>query len=117
MKDAMTRPYQLRGRSFTALLLTLTLAAPLAAQRPIPGLDRAGMDTTVRPGDDFYRFANGGWERQTVIPADRSSYGSFNIAAEAANRRLTELVTGAAATPAPAFFNDPETTEFYTSWV
>jgi len=87
-------------------LLALALAAvplvPLHAQRAVPGLDTAGMDRSVRPGDDFYLYANGNWLRRTVIPADRSTYGGFNIAAERAEARLTTIVQDAAAADAPA---------------
>ncbi len=41
------------------------------------GLDLAGMDTRVRPGDDFYLYANGTWQKNAVIPADRPSVGAF----------------------------------------
>ena len=112
----MIRPH-LRSRSIAALLLaTLSLAAPLAAQRPIPGLDAAGMDLTIRPGDDFYHYANGNWERNTAIPADRSSFGSFNIAALAAQRQLTELVSREAAAGAPAGSELRKIGDFYSSW-
>jgi putative endopeptidase len=39
------------------------------------GFDTAGMDPSVAPGDDFYRYANGAALDRMVIPADRSSYG------------------------------------------
>jgi putative endopeptidase len=41
------------------------------------GFDLAGMDLTVAPGSDFYRYANGTWARSTPIPADKSSFGMF----------------------------------------
>ena len=46
------------------------------------GFDAAGMDRSVAAGDDFFGYANGKWVRNTEIPADRSSYGSFNVIAE-----------------------------------
>jgi putative endopeptidase len=67
------------------------------APRREPGLDLAGMDRSVRPGDDFFRYANGTWLENTPIPADRSSWGSFWILAEEANRRAVDLIQGAAA--------------------
>ncbi len=41
------------------------------------GFDLAGMDTSAKPGDDFFRYANGKWYGQAVIPADRANIGSF----------------------------------------
>jgi len=82
--------------------LTTIAARPLAAQRVIPGLDASAMDTTVLPGNDFYRYANGNWDRRTVIPPDKSSYGAFNIAADHAEQQLVTVVHDAVATRAPA---------------
>ena len=44
----------------------------IAAATP-HGLDLAGMDPKVKPGDDFFNYANGTWLAKTEIPADRSS--------------------------------------------
>jgi putative endopeptidase len=41
------------------------------------GFDLSGMDRTAKPGDDFFRYANGAWYDTAVIPADRTSIGSF----------------------------------------
>ena len=46
------------------------------------GLDLSAMDTSVRPQDDFYTFTNGGWMKTAQIPADKSSWGSFNMLRE-----------------------------------
>src|SRR5277367_6279782 len=57
------------------------------------GVDLAGMDRTVKPGDDFFRYAGGTWIKQTPIPPDRSSWGPFYILranAEADVRSLVE---------------------------
>ncbi len=42
-----------------------------------PYFDKAGMDTTVQPGDNFFRYANGNWIKNTKIPDDQSGWGSF----------------------------------------
>jgi predicted metalloendopeptidase len=83
----------LRSLSLVALVATLAPRTSLGAQRgAVPGLDAAGMDTTVRPGDDFYRYANGGWERSTEIPPDRSSITSFAITDRRAREQLTSII-------------------------
>jgi putative endopeptidase len=56
------------------------------------GIVPASMDTAVKPGDDFYAYANGGWMRATEIPADRSNIGGFWIASEQTDKNLAALV-------------------------
>jgi len=104
-------------RHATLVALALLAATPLAAQRTIPGLDAAAIDTTVRPGDDFYRYANGSWERNTQIPNDRSSFGAFNIAAVLADAHVRDIVHGAAASHAAAGTELRKVGDFYTSFL
>jgi predicted metalloendopeptidase len=56
------------------------------------GIMLASMDTTVKPGDDFYTFANGGWMKATEIPADRSNVGGFWIADQQTEKNLEALI-------------------------
>src|SRR5262245_38066548 len=60
-------------------------------------LDVAGMDQSVKPGDDFFRYANGAWFDKTEIPPDRSSEGVFSALAEQARERTRGLLERAAA--------------------
>lgn len=48
----------------------------------------AAVPGKVLPGDDFYDDVNGDWLRSTQMPADRSSWGSFAILADATNERI-----------------------------
>jgi len=61
------------------------------------GFDITGMDTSVKPGDDFYKFANGTWDAKTEIPADRTRYGNFDKLAELSEARTKAIIEGAAA--------------------
>ncbi len=74
----LTRRALLAGTGLS-LLACHTRAFALAQQPIIApwGFDLAGMDTAVRPGDDFFRYAGGRWLQTTEIPADRSSWGPF----------------------------------------
>ena len=58
------------------------------------GIDTAGMDRTVKPGDDFFAFVNGTWAKNTQIPADRSSYGAFATLRDLSEARTRQLVEG-----------------------
>jgi putative endopeptidase len=66
------------------------------------GIDVAGMDKSVDPGDDFFDYANGGWLKAAEIPADRPSYGAGDIIAEEVRARTADLIKGAGKS------NDPE---------
>ncbi len=66
-----------------------------AAARAEGGPDLAGMDTSVRPGNDFFAYANGTWVRTTQIPADRSNYGTFSILGEKVDKQVAGLLEGA----------------------
>jgi putative endopeptidase len=56
------------------------------------GVDLTAMDTSVKPGDDFYKFVNGGWEKRTEIPADRSSWGGFGILRDLSDTRTRAII-------------------------
>ena len=58
------------------------------------GIDKSLMDTSVKPGDDFDKYANGMWEKNAVIPADKSNISVFSIINDEAERRKAELVDG-----------------------
>jgi putative endopeptidase len=61
------------------------------------GFDASGMDTSVSPGDDFNRFANGAWEARTTIPPDRSRFGNFDILSVLSETRVHAILEDAAA--------------------
>jgi putative endopeptidase len=73
------------------LSATMALAAPTAG-----GIDLAGRDTGIRPGDDFEAYANGGWRARTEIPADRSSTGTFFEVFKKAEARTADIIQGLA---------------------
>jgi len=85
----------LRSRAAAAAVLSLLLtgaaacanepaatvtpaAATPAARYGAWGIDLDGMDRSVKPGDDFFRFVNGKWADTTPIPPDKTRYGSFD---------------------------------------
>jgi putative endopeptidase len=56
------------------------------------GLDLAGIDKSIDPGDNFFGYANGGWIKATKIPEDHASYGVFTMLGEEADQRTAELI-------------------------
>src|SRR5947207_8458558 len=74
---------------------------PAAADRssapsPDHGLDVKGMDPAVKPGDNFFRFANGRWFQSTEIPPDRSSWSNGAMLTELTAKRTSDLIQEAA---------------------
>ena len=77
---------------------------PSATQKPTFGdwgVDLTGMDTSVKPGDDFFDYANGTWYRNAVIPPDRTGTGSFPNLTILSEQRMTEIVKGLETKPQP----------------
>jgi len=58
------------------------------------GFDPTGRDTSVRPGDNFMRYANGAALDAMQIPSDRTSYGSFALLRELSDNRVKAMIEG-----------------------
>ena len=85
----------------TTLLAVICLSTVAFAQEP-HGVHPANMDTAVKPGDNWYRYANGAYLAHTEIPADRTSISGFSTLADIVNKRVAALIEGAAkSNPAP----------------
>ena len=70
-----------------------TATPPTGAQRyGTWGVDVAGMDRAVKPGDDFFKYVNGKWAATTQIPPDKSSYGAFAILSDLSEARERALL-------------------------
>ena len=79
-------------------LFTLLLAFFLGAVAPLlqadekkPVLEKKNMDLSIKPGDDFYRYANGQWIKGAVLPADRSQFNTFTEVRMQNQERLHNL--------------------------
>ena len=87
----------------TALALCLTVVAactspappPPPAKAPASGIDFAAFDKSVRPQDDLFQHVNGQWLKTTEIPADKSSYGAFDMLFDKAQADLRKIVEDA----------------------
>ena len=81
------------------------------------GVDTAGMDKSAKPGDDFFDFVNGGWAKASEIPADRSSWGSFDELAELSRTRTRAIIEDAARTKGATGSNAQKVGDLYASFM
>jgi len=81
------------------------------------GIDLQYMDTSIAPGDDFYRYVNGIWLSNTEIPADQSNYGAFTALADEAEENLRTIIEEAAATDAAVGSDLQKVGDFYQSFM
>ena len=85
-----------------SLLLILCVTVWLSsckntAQPEAAAFDVAGMDTTIQPGDNFFKYANGKWLATTKIPDDQSGWGSFYSLYDNNLKKLRIILDGLAA--------------------
>ena len=76
------------------------------------GLDLAAMDKTVKPGDDFFAYANGNWVKTNEIPADRSSIGAFYVTQKELEKRMDGLIADLAKSDSAAGSNERKLADY-----
>jgi len=81
------------------------------------GIDTAAMDTTVKPGDDFYRYVNGAWVSTFQMPADKARYGIFDALRDKSEVDVRTLLDTLATTPPAAGSVGQKVTDLYGSWM
>ena len=92
----VTRPALARPALAILLAAACAQATLRLAAAPAHGLDLAGMDRAVAPGDNFFNYANGAWLKKAKIPADRRSAGTAESLSDLTNERTAALIKGAA---------------------
>ncbi|MFC5578977.1 M13 family metallopeptidase [Lysobacter niabensis] len=102
---------------------TETATAPAAPAATAPaagaalGVDLAGIDKSVKPGDDFDAYANGAWRNTAQIPDDRSSIGTGYSVQQKAEQRNADLVKGLAASNPAAGTDARRIADYYAAYM
>jgi len=102
-----------------SLVVPALVAAPPkgGASPQLQGLDLAGMDRSVAPGDDFFAYANGAWVKRTEIPGDLGSFGVGYEVSDRTDLRTAALIKRAAAAKAPAGSDLRKIGDYFTSFM
>jgi putative endopeptidase len=88
---------------------------PTPEDKNAPPFDTANMDTSVKPGDDFFMYANGGWIKRTPIPPEYSRWGSFNELIEKNNDALHDVAERASNDTAATDPDEKKVGDYYAS--
>jgi putative endopeptidase len=105
--------------------VTALVAAPAAlstdqstnAPTANSGIDLSYIDHSVKPGDDFFSYANGAWVKAAQIPSDRSSTGPTQELEELTAKRTADLIQNMAKTNPAAGTNDRKIADFYAAYM
>jgi putative endopeptidase len=112
-----------------SILLRCSAAVALAVAVPIVaapvaktvygdfGVDLSARDPAVKPGDDFWAYANGGWDKATPIPADKASTGPFVLLRDNAEENVRTILNDMAANPTKYGATGQQVGDFYASWM
>ncbi|MBA3898453.1 MAG: M13 family metallopeptidase [Sphingomonadaceae bacterium] len=98
-------------------VLLLAGAAVAAAPFKTSGIDFAGIDHSVAPGDQFDQFANGAWRKATEIPADRSAVGTSTILTDRAEKRNAAIIQDAAKSNPAAGIDARRIADYYAAFM
>lgn len=100
-----------------AVAAALCGSSALAATQGNIGLDLAGVDHAVKPGDDFFAYANGNWLKTAQIPADRSSTGTFLKIFEQTEQHTADLIRNARGDHAAPGSNERRIADYYAAYM
>ncbi len=75
------------------------------------------IDRSVKPGDDFYRYANGNWLKTVAIPASQPRYGTSAMLTEKTSQRVRDLIQAAAAARAVSGTVAQKVGDYYASFL
>ena len=106
-----------RNSAVYALITLAPLATYSENTREPHGIVIANMDRAVKPGDDFFHYANGDWIKHTEIPADRSYVGTWDTLEDLSRKRTAGLIEEAAKANAPAGSNTRKIADLYNSYL
>ena len=73
-------------------LMAIAMTSMAVSAQNQPGIKPENMDKTVKPQDDFYMYATGGWQKRNPLPAAYSRFGSFDQLQEDNNKRINSIL-------------------------
>jgi putative endopeptidase len=105
------------NRTLKLAACVLCLMPLVASSQETHGIAVNNIDTSVKPGDNFYLYANGNWIKRTEIPPDRGGIGVFSVLADLSNKRTAEIIEESAKSNAPTGSGQRKIADLYNSYM
>ena len=98
-------------------LLAVAACAQQASISEMHGIVVANIDHSIKPGDDFYHYANGEWIKHNQIPSDRAEIDVFTKLGDLSNQRTSDLIEEIAKSNPPAGSAQRKVADLYNSYI
>ena len=104
-------------RNATLTLLAALFLASCSQKELTSGINKKNMDTLVKPGDNFAMYVNGAWMKTAKIPADKSSYGAFDMLYDQSQKDVKAIIEEAAKSSNAEGSDEQKIGDYYASFM
>lgn len=104
-------------RNATLTLLAALFLASCSQKELTSGINKKNMDTLVKPGDNFAMYVNGAWMKTAKIPADKSSYGAFDMLYDQSQKDVKAIIEEAAKSNNAEGSDEQKIGDYYASFM
>jgi putative endopeptidase len=107
----------MKNIKITLLAATVMMVSCEKKEPLVSGITKKNMDTLVKPGDNFQEFVNGKWMKNTKIPADKSSYGAFDMLYDQSQKDVKAIIEEASKGSFTEGSDQQKIGDFYASYM
>jgi putative endopeptidase len=107
----------MKNIKITLLAATVMMVSCEKKEPLVSGITKKNMDTLVKPGDNFQEFVNGKWMKNTKIPADKSSYGAFDMLYDQSQKDVKAIIEEASKGSFAEGSDQQKIGDFYASYM
>lgn len=107
----------MKNIKISLLAAAVVMASCAKKEELTSGINKKNMDTTVNPGDNFNNYVNGTWLKTMKIPADKSSYGAFDLLYDQSQKDVKAIIEEAAKSNAANGTDEQKIGDYYASFM
>lgn len=107
----------MKNIKISILAAALVMASCAKKEELTSGINIKNMDTKVKPGDNFAEYVNGTWLKTMKIPADKASYGAFDMLYDKSQKDVKAIIEEAAKSNAAEGSNEQKIGDCYSSFM